>query len=122
VDTIGELGLFFRLSKLVFMGKSLCAEGGQNPFEPARLGAAVLFGPRMSNFTDMTGAMIAAKAAIEVRDESDLQHQVDTLLSAPTALDRTAHAALLWAESEADILDRFITRLSPFLDRLHEGS
>lgn len=122
VDTIGELGLFFRLSKLVFMGKSLCAEGGQNPFEPARLGAAVLFGPRMSNFTDMTHSMLAAKAAIEVRDEPHLQEQVDTLLADPAALDRTAQAALLWAESEADILDRFITRLSPYLDRLHEGS
>jgi len=120
VDTIGELGLFFRLSPLVFMGKSLCAEGGQNPFEPARLGAAVLFGPRMSNFIEMSGAMLAANAAVEVRDEDDLRRRVDQLLSDGKALDRLRRAALTWAMSEADILDRFLDRLSPFLDNLDE--
>ncbi len=119
VDTIGELGLFFRVAPLVFMGKSLCAEGGQNPFEPARLGAAVLFGPRMSNFTDMTHSMLAAQAAIQVADEPDLLRTIDLLLSDSQALDRHRQAALTWTEREADIMDRFLAQLAPFLDSLN---
>jgi len=118
-DTIGELGLFFRISPIVFMGKSLCAEGGQNPFEPARLGAAILFGPRMSNFPDMSRSLLDAGGALQVEDEHALRHQLDTLLTDKAYLDRHKQAALTWAESEAGILDRFVSTLSPFLDRLH---
>ncbi len=118
-DTIGELGLFFRLSSIVFMGKSLCAEGGQNPFEPARLGAAILFGPRMSNFPDMSRSLLSAGGAIQVSDETELQSTLNALLTDPARLERQQQAALIWAESEAGILDRFIQTLSPFLDRLH---
>ena len=118
-DTMGELGLFFRIAPIVFMGKSLCAEGGQNPFEPASLGAAILFGPRMSNFPDMCNALLAAGGARQVADEADLQTQLNSLFQDISALERHRQAALSWAKSEAGILDRFVLSLSPFLDRLH---
>ena len=118
-DTMGEMGLFFRVSPVVFMGKSLCAEGGQNPFEPARLGAAILFGPRMSNFPDMSQSLMAAGGAVQVADEGDLQTQLHRLLQDASALEAQRQAALSWAASEAGILDRFVLTLSPFLDRLH---
>ena len=118
-DTIGELGLFFRVSPIVFMGKSLCAEGGQNPFEPARIGTAILFGPRMSNFPDMSKSLLAANGALQVQDEADLQKTLADLMNNPAKLEKQRQAALSWAESEAGILDRFIQTLSPFLDRLH---
>ena len=44
-DTLGELGLFYRLSDIVFMGGSLVAHGGQNPLEPARLSCAIITRP-----------------------------------------------------------------------------
>ena len=118
-DTMGEMGLFFRISPIVFMGKSLCAEGGQNPFEPARLGAAIVFGPRMSNFPDMCRSLLASGGASEVGDEAALQARINSLLQTPGELERQGRAALTWAESEAGILDRFILTLSPFLDRFH---
>ncbi|MDE2018146.1 MAG: 3-deoxy-D-manno-octulosonic acid transferase, partial [Hyphomicrobiales bacterium] len=40
-DTMGELGLFYRLAPVVFVGGTLVPRGGQNPLEAARLGAAV---------------------------------------------------------------------------------
>ncbi|MCB1542043.1 MAG: 3-deoxy-D-manno-octulosonic acid transferase, partial [Rhodoblastus sp.] len=51
-DTFGEMGLWYRLASVVFVGKSLTAGGGQNPIEPAKLGAAILHGPSVENFAD----------------------------------------------------------------------
>src|SRR5260370_6497713 len=54
-DTLGELGLFYRLARIAFIGGSLVAKGGHNPFEAARLECAVLHGPDMSNCAAMAG-------------------------------------------------------------------
>jgi 3-deoxy-D-manno-octulosonic-acid transferase len=120
-DTMGELGLFYRLAPLVFMGKSLTVEGGQNPFEPARLGAAVLFGPRMSNFPDMVPAMLAAGAARTISGESGLTAAVGELLGDAGRCRAMGAAALAWAEAEAGALDQVMAALVPFLTRLEEG-
>ncbi len=61
-DTIGELGLFYRLSGLAFLGGSLVGHGGQNPIEPAKLGNAILHGPHVHNFTEVYAAL-AVRAA-----------------------------------------------------------
>ncbi|CCG41727.1 3-deoxy-D-manno-octulosonic acid transferase [Magnetospirillum molischianum] len=114
-DTMGELGVFYRLSDIVFMGKSLTVGGGQNPFEPARLGCAVLFGPRMENFPDMTAHMVAAGAAIEVKDADDMAKTLGALLADPERLNRMKAAAAAWAETEAEVLDVVETALAPFL-------
>jgi 3-deoxy-D-manno-octulosonic-acid transferase len=124
-DTLGELGLFFRLAPVVFMGKSLVGGGGQNPIEPARLGCAVLFGPLMSNFTELSGRMIAAGAAREVAAEQDLPKVLLELLRDPTAGRAVGARAKAFAESEADVLERLMRQLAPFLDQAvarHAGS
>lgn len=117
-DTMGELGLFYRLGGPVFVGKSLCVGGGQNPFEPALLGAAVLFGPLMDNFPDMAPAMLAAGAALRVRDEGELAMTIRALLADPQALAAAGAAARTWAEGEAGILDQVMEALAPFLEPL----
>lgn len=114
-DTMGELGLFYRLAPIVFMGKSLIATGGQNPFEPARLGAAVLFGPHMDNFPEMAPAMVAAEAACAVADEAVLAAEVGRLLDDPALLRRRRAAAERWAETEAGVLDAVLGALDPLL-------
>src|SRR4051794_16952394 len=57
-DTIGELGLFYALSPVAFVGGSLAERGGQNPVEPIKLGAAVLTGPHVQNFRDAYTALL----------------------------------------------------------------
>ncbi|MDA8232480.1 MAG: 3-deoxy-D-manno-octulosonic acid transferase [Magnetospirillum sp.] len=114
-DTLGELGLFYRLAPIVFMGKTFTVEGGQNPVEPARLGAAVLFGPHMTNFPDMAPDMRAAGAAEEVADESALAAALGDLLADPDALAARRAKALAWAESGMGALDAVADALSPFL-------
>ncbi len=114
-DTMGELGLFYRLADIVFMGKSLTVGGGQNPFEPARIGAAVLFGPAMDNFPDMAPRMVAAGAAIQVADGDGLAEALGWLLADPARTARMKQAAARWAEAEADVLDAVEAALAPAL-------
>lgn len=114
-DTMGELGLFFRLADVAFMGKSLVPLGGQNPLEAARLGRAVLFGPHMTNFTEMAGRMLAAGAAREVADEAALCEAVRALLTGSGLRLGLAEAGRAFATAEAGVLDRVAHRLSPFL-------
>ena len=70
-DTIGELGLFYRLAGVVFVGKSFVAGGGQNPIEPARLASAILHGPMVGNFADAYAALDEAGGALPVARPED---------------------------------------------------
>jgi len=59
-DTLGELGLFYRLARAAFVGGSLVPHGGQNPLEPARLDCPVLMGPHAWNFAEIVARLEAA--------------------------------------------------------------
>jgi len=73
VNSTGELKLFYEQATVIFVGKSLTASGGQNPIEPAALGKAMVFGPRMDNFADVVGTFLAREAAIQVKDAEHLE-------------------------------------------------
>ena len=89
-DTLGELGLFFRLARITFVGRSLVAPGGgQNPLEPARLGCAVAVGPHTGNFESATEILQAAGALARVRDSASLAAWVDGMLRNPERLAAT---------------------------------
>ena len=87
-DTIGELGTFYALAPLAFIGGSLVAHGGQNPIEAVRHGAAVLTGPHTHNFTDSYVALAQHGGAELVTDAASLAKAVDALLADPQALAR----------------------------------
>jgi 3-deoxy-D-manno-octulosonic-acid transferase len=81
LNSTGELKFFYEQATVVFVGKSLTAEGGQNPIEPAALGKAVVFGPNMQNFAAVTRAFLAAKAVVQVRDAAGLEAALEDLLA-----------------------------------------
>jgi len=116
-DTLGELGLFYRLAEIAFVGGSLVPTGGHNLLEPARLGCALLHGPQMANFADMAAAFRAADAAIEVADADSLAAAVAALLSDPADRHARAAAAGDVAETAGDVLDAVLDALGPLLDR-----
>ena len=116
-DTLGELGLFYRLAMVAFVGKSLVAGGGQNPLEAARLGCPVLFGPHMTNFAEAAAALLRAGAAREVADGGALAAAVAGLLADPAARARMAERALAAAAGEADVLRATLAALAPLLER-----
>lgn len=82
-DTIGELGLFYRVASLAVIGGSLIRHGGQNPLEAARLGCPVILGPHMENFSDATAALLAEGGAVQLPDAAALAAVVADMLSHP---------------------------------------
>lgn len=88
-DTIGEMGLFYRLAPFAFVGGSLIHHGGQNPLEPAKLARAVLAGPHTFNFTPAYQAIFAAQETGLVRTAAEIAE-----VAAPLLADRKAAAAL----------------------------
>lgn len=115
-DTMGELGLFYRLADIVFVGKSLLHEGGHNPLEPAQLDCAVIVGPRMHNFAQMVDRLRVAGAIEEVADEAGLASAVASLLDDPARRKALASAARGVAEAEAGVVDAVLGEIAPWLD------
>jgi 3-deoxy-D-manno-octulosonic-acid transferase len=120
-DTMGELGLFYRLAEVAFVGGSLVAHGGHNPLEPAQLDCAVLLGPHTHNFRAVVSQLRAADACIEVADATALAEAVDRLTTDRAARHRLAAAAGAVARDGWGILDAVMAELAPFLDRLAEA-
>ena len=114
-DTMGELGLFFRLADIAFMGKSLAVGGGQNPAEPALIGAALIVGPDMSNFRDMTAELLAANAAVQVADAASLADTVERLLGDRETREKMAAAGRMVTARHADAVKDTLDMLQPFL-------
>ncbi len=121
-DTIGELGLWYRLAEVVFVGGSLVARGGQNPLEPARLDCAILTGPHTANFEPIVAAMKQAGAIAEVSDGNELADAVGRLLGDGATRAAMSWAAKGYAEAEAQVLDAVLDTLAPSLDRLTGSS
>lgn len=115
-DTMGELGLFYRLAPIVFIGKSLGGQGGQNPLEAARLGCAVVMGPHMDNFAEMTRRMVQGGAALQVGSEGELRLVVDRLLSDSAERSQLGSRGHDFATQETIVLERVLDRLAPLLD------
>lgn len=110
-DTLGELGNWYALGDIVFLGGSLLPIGGHNPFEVAQSGDTVLSGNHVFNFAETFAAMEAAGAARIVADTADLVAQVDGLLRDPAALTQAVTAAKSFATEETGKLDSIATRL-----------
>ena len=81
VNTTGELKYFYEHATVIFVGKSLTAEGGQNPIEPGALGKAMVFGPNMQNFADVVRSFLAQDGAVQVRDAAELEQALGDLLA-----------------------------------------
>ena len=97
LDTTGELERWYRIATLVFVGKSLTADGGQNPVEPIFAGKPVVFGPHMENFATLATTLVANNGAMQVADADSLERTVAELLrdrNARQRLVQNAQAAL----------------------------
>jgi len=81
VNTTGELKYFYEHAAVIFVGKSLLAEGGQNPIEPGALGKAMVFGPKMQNFAEVARNFVSYDGAVQVRDAAELEKVLGELLA-----------------------------------------
>ena len=80
VDTYGETKYFFRICKIVFLGKSLTIKGGQNPIEPARYNCNIIHGPNVKNFHEIYALLGKNKISFKVNNQSQLIKKVNELL------------------------------------------
>jgi 3-deoxy-D-manno-octulosonic-acid transferase len=117
-DTMGELGLFYRLSPIVFMGGSLVPHGGQNPIEAIKLGASIVHGPHVFNFTDVYEALDNAGGARQADSEEALVKHLGQLLADPAARDTLAEASARVVEQLGGALERTLSALEPYLLQL----
>lgn len=113
-DTLGELGLFYRLSPIVFLGGSFVPIGGHNPIEPALLECALVWGPHMENCEDLALKFLSAEAALQPLDQETLFKDILKLLqTSEIALDMAEKARRL-AESEQNVLIRILEDIKPY--------
>ncbi|MGC1495123.1 MAG: 3-deoxy-D-manno-octulosonic acid transferase [Sulfitobacter sp.] len=110
-DTLGELGTWYALSDVVFLGGSLRPIGGHNPYEVAQSGAAVLSGIHVANFAETFAEMEALDAARLVADADDLAGKITDWLSDDAARGKACRAAQKFAENQTDKLDSIAARL-----------
>ena len=115
-DGTGELGLFYRIVPVAFIGGSLIPHGGQNMLEPALLNCAILHGPHVANFQAIADDLAQAGASRQIDDADSLAAAVEALLTIPDNAAAMADAAAVTATSRENVLDRVIAALAPILD------
>lgn len=114
-DTIGEMGLFYRLCEVAFVGGSMIPFGGQNIVEPARLGKAVLCGQYMMNFREITAHAKEADAVAVIENTAEMVGILTNLLTDKKLLNKKQKNAQIFAESESSALDRLMPELESYL-------
>ena len=118
-DTIGDLGLFYRLAGIVFVGKSLApGGGGQNPIEPAKLASAILHGPHVGNFADVYAPLDAAGGALVTGDAEALAAALGALFADAGRLRAMARRAAQVVEARGGAVERALAALSTHLTAL----
>ncbi|KRR02707.1 3-deoxy-D-manno-octulosonic acid transferase [Bradyrhizobium valentinum] len=117
-DTMGELGLFYRLAPIVFMGGSLVEHGGQNPIEAIKLGASVVHGPHVFNFTDVYEALDSAGGARRADTQEALVKHFGQMLADPKAREAVLTASERVVGQLGGALERTLSSLEPYLLQL----
>lgn len=113
-DTLGEMGLWYRLSPVAFLGGSLVQQGGHNPFEAAALGSAILHGPHVTDFTGPYRKLTEAGACVEIADGADLAQALKQTL-VPERAAEMATAAWIAGSEGAEVTDMVLDVLQSYL-------
>ncbi|MEM7472865.1 MAG: 3-deoxy-D-manno-octulosonic acid transferase [Pseudomonadota bacterium] len=114
-DTMGEMGLWYRLAPVCFLGGSLAQIGGHNPFEPAALGSAILHGPHVDSAREIFSRLDEGMAARLVRSAAELGEEVVDLLE-PNKAAKLAHAAWEVTSSGAGATERAFGHIADLID------
>ncbi|MGQ0527021.1 MAG: 3-deoxy-D-manno-octulosonic acid transferase [Alphaproteobacteria bacterium] len=117
-DTMGELGLFYRLSPLSVIGRSFSDDGGggHNPIEAAQLHSAVLYGPHVQFQQQIYDEMKHAGAALQVMDEQALTDTLRRLLSVPALLKEQQDRGYAFAAAKEKVIDKVWQAVLPFVE------
>ncbi|EJW21361.1 hypothetical protein IMCC14465_11570 [alpha proteobacterium IMCC14465] len=116
-DTIGDMGLLYRLCEIAFIGGTLTPRGGQNPLEAARLNTAIFYGPSTENFSEMFTLMKDEDAGRAITTQNDMTDMVDLLLSDATFRKKLSTNALKLIDKNKGATEETLTAVTPFLEK-----
>ncbi|PPC92123.1 MAG: 3-deoxy-D-manno-octulosonic acid transferase [Methylobacter sp.] len=116
IDTMGELGVFYLVADVAFVGGSLVPIGGHNVLEAVTAGTPVIFGPYMANFRRIAQGLLERNAAIQCQDPAHIQSSVRLLLESPDENKRFTDNAKIFMEANRGALERIYQILKPSLD------
>lgn len=118
-DTLGEMGLFFRLAGVALVGATLVPKGGHNPLEPARLGCPILLGPHTDHVRETAEALVASGGALRVADAATLAEAASTVLTDSGRARAMTRAAAAVAADATHLPGRLATAI---LDMMHPAT
>jgi 3-deoxy-D-manno-octulosonic-acid transferase len=115
-DTLGELGLFYSICYIAFVGGSF-NQGGHSPLEPAHFGKLIIFGPDMSNAADIAREMIESKAALQISNSIELSKLIDYFLSdsGRSEYENYSSASLGFITKHSNVLQNYLLVIQKFL-------
>jgi 3-deoxy-D-manno-octulosonic-acid transferase len=116
VNTTGELQLFYEHATVIFVGKSLTAHGGQNPIEPGALGKPMVFGPNMTNFSEVVRSFVEADGAVQVPDEAALEKALAQLLGSESRRQELGRNALKVVHENLGAIERTVDMIVKHLE------
>lgn len=117
-DTIGEMGLYLRMTDVAFVGRSLAGGGGGNPLEPAMLGCAVLAGPHVENFRESYQRLVRKGGARIVKDAEMLAKAVHFLLGNDLARAKMIDSGRETVQEMRGALTATVKGLEPYINPL----
>ncbi|MDI1228003.1 MAG: glycosyltransferase N-terminal domain-containing protein [bacterium] len=121
-DTMGELGLFYRLCKTAVVGGSFADIGGHNPIEPGQLGCVIFYGPEMYNFITINEDFLTAQAAVQVADANALKTKLAEALAAPEKFGSYGDNARRLTAEKSIAASALASMLDPYLEKLAVAS
>ena len=116
VNTTGELKHFYQAATVIFIGKSITAQGGQNPIESGALAKAMVFGPNMQNFAEVVNSFLKKDGAIQVPNSAELEKTLARLLADPQRCEQLGQNALAVVRENQGAIDRTVEMILKHLD------
>ena len=117
MNTTGELKYFYEHATVIFVGKSLTSQGGQNPIEPGALGKPMVFGPNMQNFAEIARSFLARDGAVQALDAAELEKVLAELLDSEQRREQLGRNALEVIQENLGAIDRTVDMIIKHLDK-----
>ena len=113
-NSIGQLEMWYKNIKTVFLGKSYPPKGGQNPIEPARNGCAIISG-KMSNFQEIENEMLRNKCLINVTNDNEFYSAIANCIQGSVYIKDIRVNAKIYVKSKSFILDKTVKTIQKYL-------
>ncbi len=123
-DTLGELGLFYRLSPISCIGRSFSNDGGggHNPIEAAQLGSVVLHGPKVQNLQDIYDDMDRDNISIQANTPDALASTLTDFLGNRAKLEQLQNSSVKYSRGKSQVIENILKHIMPTIEQIGANS